>query len=134
MFSLFRSIAHTSTRCRINRSFAAASVKESVSFKYDAVQDLLNRHVRLLRVVQNRVHERARLRSAASVLVDSEVKSVYHVSVVRRYVFPRGHSSLKTTQRLRSFGKRLDTMDNCKTGLDCLLYVANNLLNIISSN
>ncbi len=98
MFPLFRSIARTSTRFIITRAFAAASVKEGISFKYDAVQDLLNENARLLRVVQKRVHDRTRLRSEACVQVVSELKYVYDLfQVVRRYVFPRGHSSLKTT-------------------------------------
>jgi hypothetical protein len=88
MFPLFRSIAHPS-KFTITRAFAAISIKEGVSFKYDAVQDLLKENARLLRVVQRRVHDRTRLRSEACVQVVSELKYAYNLfQVVRRNVVP----------------------------------------------
>jgi len=56
-------------RCRATihlkniRTLAVLSVNQGISPKYDAVQNLLKEHARLIRLVEKRVDERAKLQS-----------------------------------------------------------------------
>jgi hypothetical protein len=53
-------LCRATTRLRNIRTFA---VNQGISPRYDAVQNLLKEHVRLLRLVEKRVDERAKLQS-----------------------------------------------------------------------
>ena len=55
-------LCRTTTRLRNSRTIALA-VKQGISPRYDAVQNLLKEHARLLRLVEKRIDERAKLQS-----------------------------------------------------------------------
>lgn len=51
------------TRLRSIRTLAMPGLNQGISPKYDAVQNLLKEHARLIRLVEMRIDERAKLQS-----------------------------------------------------------------------
>ena len=56
-------LCRATTRLRNIRTLAVLSVNQGISPRYNAVQDLLKEHARLLRLVEKRVDERTKLQS-----------------------------------------------------------------------
>jgi regulator of sirC expression with transglutaminase-like and TPR domain len=93
-------LCRTTIRLRNIRTFAALSIKRGISPKYDAVQNLLNEHARLLRLVEKRIHERAKLQSEVLWFLSGDLRCSQVLVALGRHVFSGGHSPLEAVERI----------------------------------
>ena len=67
------SLCRATTRLRNIRTLAVLSVNQGISPRYNAIQDLLKEHARLLRLVEKRVDERTKLQSEVFSILSGDV-------------------------------------------------------------